>query len=113
MRTGMRWTTFTQVPEAFCGGSTANSAPVAWAMLATGAEFAVLPPQNATGNWVKVVQRIPVRIAVTCPPGAPPLRMGMSTTVEIDTGHTRSIGGLFAGLGKTLGLSSASASSKP
>ena len=36
---------------------------------ATGAEFAVLPPQNATGNWVKVVQRVPVRIDVEQPPG--------------------------------------------
>jgi membrane fusion protein (multidrug efflux system) len=94
-------------PDARCTGSVASIAQ------ATGAEFAVLPPQNATGNWVKVVQRIPVRISVTCPPGAPPLRMGMSTTVEIDTGHSRSIGDLFAGLGKTLGLASASTSSKP
>ena len=80
---------------------------------ATGAEFAVLPPQNATGNWVKVVQRIPVRIEVTAQPDQPPLRMGMSTTVEIDTGHTRSVGDLWTGIAKTLGLSSASASSKP
>jgi membrane fusion protein (multidrug efflux system) len=76
---------------------------------ATGAEFAVLPPQNATGNWVKVVQRIPVRIEVKPLAGEPPLRMGMSTTVEIDTGHSRSLGDLA----KSLGLSSASASSKP
>ncbi|MEI6457923.1 MAG: HlyD family secretion protein [Pseudomonadota bacterium] len=57
---------------------------------ATGAEFALLPAQNASGNWVKVVQRIPVRITVE--PGAddPPLRDGMSATVSIDTGaHTR------------------------
>jgi membrane fusion protein (multidrug efflux system) len=80
---------------------------------ATGAEFAVLPPQNATGNWVKVVQRIPVRIEVKPQPDQQPLRMGMSTTVEIDTGHTRSIGDIWVGLGKTLGLSSASASAKP
>jgi len=57
---------------------------------ATGAEFAVLPPQNATGNWVKVVQRIPIRTSVTCKEGDPPLRVGMSTIVEIDTGHSRS-----------------------
>jgi len=51
---------------------------------ATGAEFSVLPPQNATGNWVKVVQRIPVRITVDC--GADrPLRAGMSATVDVDT----------------------------
>jgi len=58
---------------------------------ATGAEFSILPPQNATGNWVKVVQRIPVRIAVAARPGDPPLRAGMSTDVEIDTGHRRAM----------------------
>ncbi len=56
---------------------------------ATGAEFSVLPAQNSTGNWVKVVQRIPVRIAIQAQPDAPPLRAGMSTQVEIDTGHHR------------------------
>jgi len=94
-------------PDAECTGSVASISQ------ATGAEFAVLPPQNASGNWVKVVQRIPVRIAVACREGDPPLRVGMSTTVEIDTGHSRSIGGLLAGLGKSLGLSSASATAKP
>jgi membrane fusion protein (multidrug efflux system) len=53
---------------------------------ATGAVFSVIPPQNATGNWVKVVQRIPVRIALSNAGDAPPLRAGMSTQVEIDTG---------------------------
>jgi membrane fusion protein (multidrug efflux system) len=57
---------------------------------ATGAAFSLLPPQNAAGNWVKVVQRIPVRIALEPLAGDPPLRDGMSSTVEIDTGpHTR------------------------
>jgi len=56
---------------------------------ATGAEFSILPPQNATGNWVKVVQRIPVRIAIAADAQGPALRSGMSTTVEIDTGHRR------------------------
>ena len=56
---------------------------------ATGAEFSVIPPQNATGNWVKVVQRIPVRIAVERNGQDPVLRAGMSATVEIDTGHHR------------------------
>ncbi len=51
---------------------------------ATGAEFALLPPQNASGNWVKVVQRIPVRIHVDTQPGDPPLRAGMSASVKID-----------------------------
>lgn len=54
---------------------------------ATGAEFALLPPENASGNWVKVVQRVPVRLALD--PGGPelPLRAGMSATVRIDTGE--------------------------
>ncbi len=59
---------------------------------ATGAEFAVLPPQNATGNWVKVVQRIPVRIKVEQPPGQPQrLRAGMTVTVSVDTGRPRGL----------------------
>jgi membrane fusion protein (multidrug efflux system) len=52
---------------------------------ATGAEFALIPPQNATGNWVKVVQRLPVRIAVVPHDAQPPLRAGMTVTVSIDT----------------------------
>jgi membrane fusion protein (multidrug efflux system) len=52
---------------------------------ATGAEFALIPPQNATGNWVKVVQRLPVRIAVEPTDGQPQLRAGMTVTVSIDT----------------------------
>ncbi len=54
---------------------------------ATGARFALLPPDNATGNFTKVVQRVPVRIAVDHPAGAPvPLRPGMSVDVTIETG---------------------------
>ena len=56
---------------------------------ATGAEFALLPPQNATGNWVKVVQRIPVRIEIEAAEGDPPLRAGMSVLVKVDTGYER------------------------
>ena len=58
---------------------------------ATGAEFAVLPPQNATGNWVKVVQRIPVHVKVDQAAGTPPLRAGMTVTVGIDTGVSRGL----------------------
>jgi len=58
---------------------------------ATGAEFAVLPPQNATGNWVKVVQRVPIRIKVEQPPGKPQLRAGMTVTVTVDTGRPRGL----------------------
>jgi membrane fusion protein (multidrug efflux system) len=53
---------------------------------ATGAQFSLLPPQNASGNWVKVVQRIPVRIVVQPNANDPPLRDGMSASIEIDTG---------------------------
>ncbi|HEY8256131.1 MAG TPA: HlyD family secretion protein [Gemmatimonadales bacterium] len=53
---------------------------------ATGARFALLPPDNATGNFTKVVQRLPVRIAVEQPPSGPtPLRPGMSVDVTITT----------------------------
>ena len=58
---------------------------------ATGAEFALLPPQNATGNWVKVVQRVPVQLRIERPEGAPPLRAGMTVSVSIDTGHKRKL----------------------
>ncbi|HKU96595.1 MAG TPA: HlyD family secretion protein [Vineibacter sp.] len=56
---------------------------------ASGAEFSVLPAQNASGNWVKVVQRIPLRIVVDRKAGDPPLRAGMSVIVDVDTGHRR------------------------
>jgi membrane fusion protein (multidrug efflux system) len=62
---------------------------------ASSAEFSVLPAQNSSGNWVKVVQRIPVRIGIDRKPGAPTLRSGMSVSVEIDTGHRRSLSDLF------------------
>ena len=58
---------------------------------ATGAEFAVLPPQNATGNWVKVVQRIPVLLDVEQTPKGTPLRAGMTVTVAIDTERERAM----------------------
>ncbi len=60
---------------------------------ATGAEFAILPPQNATGNWIKVVQRLPVRITLKDPKGGPPLRAGMSALIEIDTEHEAALPG--------------------
>jgi membrane fusion protein, multidrug efflux system len=52
---------------------------------ATGAEYSILPPQNATGNWIKVVQRVPVRIAIQPLQTDVVLRAGMSAFVEIDT----------------------------
>jgi membrane fusion protein, multidrug efflux system len=51
----------------------------------TGSVFSVLPPQNATGNWVKVVQRLPVRLEVENMSADQPLRAGMSADVEVDT----------------------------
>ena len=61
---------------------------------ATGAEFSVIPAQNATGNWVKITQRVPVRIRIDPQPGQPTLRAGLSTVVEIDTGHRRRLMGM-------------------
>ncbi len=61
----------------------------------SGSEFSVLPAQNTSGNWVKVVQRIPVRIRVDRQPGEPELRAGMSVEAEIDTGHRRTLRDLF------------------
>jgi membrane fusion protein (multidrug efflux system) len=55
-------------------------------------QFALLPAENTSGNWVKVVQRIPLRISVdTRGRNLPPLRAGMSAEVRIDTGHVRGI----------------------
>lgn len=62
---------------------------------ATGAQFSVLPAQNTSGNWVKVVQRVPIRVNVAPEAGAPPLRAGMSVVASIDTGHRRSLSDLF------------------
>lgn len=61
---------------------------------ATGAEFALLPAQNSTGNWVKVVQRVPVLILLDNYDGEPLLASGMSTEVSVDTGHRRNLGQL-------------------
>jgi len=52
---------------------------------ASGSEFALIPPQNASGNWVKVVQRVPVRLRLYPSKDAPALRAGMSAEVHIDT----------------------------
>jgi len=58
------------------------------------------------------VQRIAVRIDLRRPEGDPPLRVGMSAHVEIDTGHSRTIGDLFAGLGRALGFGSGTATAR-
>jgi membrane fusion protein (multidrug efflux system) len=62
----------------------------------TGAQFAILPPQNATGNFVKVVQRVPVRIYFDDnDPLVKKLKAGMSVYASIDTGHRRTLSGLL------------------
>lgn len=63
---------------------------------AAGSEYAILPPQNATGNWVKVNQRIPVRLEILGQPEGPVLRSGMTVEVTIDTEVRRGVGDLIA-----------------
>ena len=71
-------------PDAEWDGTVASISPAA------SQEFALLPAQNTSGNWVKVVQRIPMRVRVdTSDKNLPPLRAGMSVEVNVDTGHTR------------------------
>ena len=60
----------------------------------TGAQFAILPPQNASGNWVKVVQRVPLRFCFDADQDMTGLRAGLSTDISIDTGRTRTLQGL-------------------
>lgn len=61
----------------------------------TGSVFSIIPAQNAAGNWVKVVQRVPVRIQFDPGQDLSILRSGMSTSVAIDTGRVRSLGSLL------------------
>jgi membrane fusion protein (multidrug efflux system) len=63
----------------------------------TGSSFSVLPAENATGNWVKVVQRLPVRISIDNPPADLPLHAGLSVSVKVDTHHRRTLFGLGVG----------------
>ena len=79
----------TVVPDAY--PDTIFKATVVSVSPATGAEFAVLPPQNSTGNWVKVVQRIPVKLEISYTGNEPTLRAGMTTLVSIDTHYQREI----------------------
>mgnify|MGYP001454606606 CR=1 FL=1 len=59
-------------------------------------EFSLLPAQNTSGNWVKVVQRVPMRVRVdTSDQTLPPLAAGMSVEVDVDTGHARGFPHLF------------------
>jgi membrane fusion protein (multidrug efflux system) len=59
---------------------------------ASAQQFSLLPAQNTSGNWVKVVQRIPLRVRIDTPDGnEPPLRAGMSVEIEVHTGHRRGL----------------------
>jgi membrane fusion protein (multidrug efflux system) len=62
---------------------------------ATDQQFSVLPAQNSSGNWVKVVQRVPVRVRINQQPSDPLLTAGMSAEISIDTGHKRALADLF------------------
>jgi membrane fusion protein (multidrug efflux system) len=72
------------------GGSVEFEGKVIGLGAGTGSSFALLPPQNASGNWIKVVQRVPVRISIDPKQlEKTPLRIGLSTAVKVDT-HERS-----------------------
>jgi membrane fusion protein (multidrug efflux system) len=87
VRTGQPVTvTVDTYPNAVWHGTVESISPAA------AQEFSLLPAQNTSGNWVKVVQRVPLRVRVdTSDPGLPPLRAGMSVEVEIDTAHPRGL----------------------
>jgi membrane fusion protein, multidrug efflux system len=73
-------------PDAQWSGTVESISPAA------AQEFSLLPAQNTSGNWVKVVQRIPMRVRVdTSDRNLPPLRAGMSVIVDVETGHTRGV----------------------
>lgn len=80
------------------------SGRVASIAAATGSEFLVLPAQNATGNWVKVVQRVPVRVELEPSDDPRPLRAGMTVTVSIDTGREAELLSLVRAAKASLGL---------
>ena len=63
-----------------------------------------MPAQNSSGNWVKVVQRLTVRLALDHPEDAPQLRAGMSVYASIDTGVKRSLATLPRDLARMIGL---------
>jgi membrane fusion protein (multidrug efflux system) len=76
----------TRVRSDLYGGATLFHGRIEGMSAGTGAAFALLPPQNASGNWIKVVQRVPVRIQIDESDLRKwPLRVGLSTTVTVDT----------------------------
>ena len=77
----------------------------------TGAQFSILPPQNASGNWVKVVQRVPLRFCFGPDEDTSNLRAGMSAYLSIDTGRVRTLKGVIDAVAEGLdGLMGRSAS---
>ena len=64
---------------------------------ASASSFSLLPAENTSGNWVKVVQRIPMRVSVTNTPGKPQLRVGMSVELNVETGHERGLPSFLTG----------------
>jgi len=76
----------TEVRSDLYGGSYIYHGRVEGMSAGTGAAFSLLPPQNASGNWIKVVQRVPVRIQIDeADLAKSPLRVGLSATVTVDT----------------------------
>ena len=57
----------------------------------TGSQFSVLPPENATGNWVKIVQRLPLRVELDHPDPSFALHGGLSANVSVDTRYQRQL----------------------
>ena len=76
--------------RAMCGTARCK----AWRRRPT-SNFPLLPAENSSGNWVKVVQRVPLRVQIHVGPDDPPLSAGMSAEVSIDTHHRRTLGDLF------------------
>src|ERR1700737_3844279 len=64
---------------------------------ASASSFSLLPAENTSGNWVKVVQRIPMRVSVANAPGKPQLRVGMSVELSVETAHERGFPGFLTG----------------
>ena len=93
-------------PDRVWNGTICSIAP------GTGAQFAILPPQNASGNWVKVVQRVPLRFCFGPNEDTSNLRAGMSAYVSVDTGRVRTLGGVLSGLGRWVGGDGAELSAK-
>ena len=86
MRAGQKATfTVDAFPGTTFNGKVQSTSP------GTGASFSLLPPENSSGNWVKVVQRLPVRLSIDPGQTNLPLAAGMSVMAEVDTQHHRSL----------------------